>query len=140
MNKKFLIACKQGKLEKVKKMLDKHCSNKMVLDCNEGLYQATAAGKINVVTYLIENIEGICYQSGLDAACRYGHEELVGGFLGMKHDYNYDCAFSAACEGKHKKIMIHMALQGATKCYTCDTWVDHHFNGFAGYMDHLSQK
>jgi hypothetical protein len=133
MNNKFLLLCKRGNLKKVKKMLDKYCEDKMVLDCNEGLFQAAAGGHVNVVTYLVENIEGICYQSGLDAACKYGHEELVGGFLGIDYNYNYDCAFSAACEGNRRKIMVHMALQGARKCYHCNTWVDNHFDGFADY-------
>lgn len=137
MNNKFLILCKQGKLEKVKKMITKYCHTEMVFDCNEGLFQASAGGHINVVTYLVENIDGICYQSGLDAACKYGHEELVGGFLGIKYDYNYDFAFSAACEGGHKKIMIHIALRGASKCYCCDNWVDHHFDGFTDYFKYV---
>lgn len=128
MNNKFVLLCKNGKVKKVKKMLDKYCKDKMVFDCNEGLFQASAAGHINVVTLLVENIEGICYQDGLDASCKYGHETIVGGFLNIKYDYNYDFAFSAACEGKHKNIMIKMALMGANKCYSCNNWVDHHFD------------
>lgn len=41
MDNKFVLLCKNGKVKKVKKMLDKYCKDKMVFDCNEGLFQAS---------------------------------------------------------------------------------------------------